>query len=65
VIAQFGIGQTAQILPVEADEPHIQLARSINRSLRDLVKGKWLESSWLETSRWLENRWLENRWLNR
>lgn len=58
VIAQFGIGQTAQILSVEADEPHIQLARSINRSLRDLVKGKWLESSWLETSRWLENRWL-------
>jgi uncharacterized protein with NAD-binding domain and iron-sulfur cluster len=34
VIAQFGIGQPAPILPVEPDEPHLQLARTVNQTLR-------------------------------
>ncbi|PSB17238.1 amine oxidase [filamentous cyanobacterium CCP2] len=34
VITQFGIGQPAMILPVEPDEPHIQVARSVNQTLR-------------------------------
>jgi uncharacterized protein with NAD-binding domain and iron-sulfur cluster len=34
VISYLGKGQLAKILPVEADEPHIQLARTINRALR-------------------------------
>jgi uncharacterized protein with NAD-binding domain and iron-sulfur cluster len=30
----FGQGQKAEIIPVEADEPHIQIARSINKTIR-------------------------------
>lgn len=35
VIDRFG-GEKASILPVEPDEPHIQLARSLNRTVRNL-----------------------------
>ncbi|MEB3293414.1 MAG: FAD-dependent oxidoreductase [Synechococcales bacterium] len=35
VIAQFG-GQPAPILPIEPDEPHIQVLRSLNRQMRSL-----------------------------
>jgi uncharacterized protein with NAD-binding domain and iron-sulfur cluster len=38
VIDQLGQGKKAQILPVEADEPHIQAARTVNRAVRDLGK---------------------------
>ncbi|MBV9390189.1 MAG: FAD-dependent oxidoreductase [Chroococcidiopsidaceae cyanobacterium CP_BM_ER_R8_30] len=34
VIERFGHGSKAQILPVEPDEPHIQLARTINQTVR-------------------------------
>ena len=34
-IAHLGHGQPATILPVEPDEPHIQLARQINHTVRD------------------------------
>ncbi|MCU0527051.1 MAG: FAD-dependent oxidoreductase [Elainella sp. Prado103] len=46
VIHQLGIGHPATILPVEPDEPHIQLARSINRSVRGLFEGSWLHHGW-------------------
>jgi uncharacterized protein with NAD-binding domain and iron-sulfur cluster len=36
VIRQFNLGSPATILPVEPDEPHIQIARQINRSARQL-----------------------------
>jgi hypothetical protein len=29
-------GKPAEILPVEADEPHIQVARAVNKTVRDL-----------------------------
>ncbi len=35
VVKQFGLGKRANIIPVEADEPHIQVARSINKTVRD------------------------------
>ncbi|MGF1487649.1 MAG: FAD-dependent oxidoreductase [Prochloraceae cyanobacterium] len=35
-IEQFDIGQKANIIPVEPDEPHIQAGREINRTIRDL-----------------------------
>ncbi|MEB3827545.1 hydroxysqualene dehydroxylase [Phormidium sp. CCY1219] len=34
VIDRFGMGKRANIIPVEPDEPHIQLARSLNQTLR-------------------------------
>ena len=34
VIEEFGQGVPSHILPVEADEPHIELARHLNRSAR-------------------------------
>ncbi|NEO26647.1 MAG: amine oxidase, partial [Kamptonema sp. SIO4C4] len=34
VIDQFKQGKKAEIIPVEADEAHIQLARWLNRSVR-------------------------------
>lgn len=37
-IDYFGHGLKATIIPVEPDEPHIELARSINHSLRGLGK---------------------------
>ncbi|MFM6347400.1 MAG: FAD-dependent oxidoreductase, partial [Dolichospermum sp.] len=38
VIQQFRQGNMAQILPIETDEPHIQIARSLNQQLRNLAK---------------------------
>ena len=35
VIKKFGMGSSANILPIEADEPHIQVARTINKTVRD------------------------------
>ncbi|MGK7932240.1 MAG: FAD-dependent oxidoreductase [Microcystaceae cyanobacterium] len=37
VIEQFKIGQKADIIPVEPDEPHIQFARQINTFTRKLM----------------------------
>ncbi len=37
VIQQQGQGQTAEIIPVVPDEPHIQLARQINQSVRSVA----------------------------
>lgn len=37
VIEQSGVGIPAPIIAVEPDEPHIELARTVNRSLRRLV----------------------------
>ena len=36
VIERFGTGEKAPIIPVEPDEPHIQLARTLNQSVRHL-----------------------------
>ncbi len=38
VCDRFGQGQKAEIIPVEADEPHIQFARSINQTVRGFQK---------------------------
>lgn len=38
VIKEFGIGNKANIIPIEPDEPHIQVARNINQTIRDLTK---------------------------
>ncbi|MGG6267976.1 hydroxysqualene dehydroxylase [Leptolyngbya sp. AN03gr2] len=45
VIQQFGLGMPAQIIPVEADEPHIAIARNANRTVRELAS--FLPSIWL------------------
>ncbi|HIK32715.1 MAG TPA: FAD-dependent oxidoreductase [Oscillatoriales cyanobacterium M59_W2019_021] len=34
VVARFGVGEKAAIVPVEPDETHIQFARSLNRTVR-------------------------------
>jgi len=46
VIQQFGTGTPAQIIPVEADEPHIAIARNANRTVRELGN-RFLPSIWL------------------
>jgi uncharacterized protein with NAD-binding domain and iron-sulfur cluster len=38
VIKRFGRGSKANIIPVEPDEPHIQIARTINQTVRGLSK---------------------------
>ena len=38
VIDNFGIGAKANIIPIEADEPHIQVARTINKSIKDMTQ---------------------------
>lgn len=38
VIDRFHLGQPAQIIPIESDEIHVQLARSINQNLREIGK---------------------------
>lgn len=45
VISLCGRGTKAQILPVEADEPHIQAARSLNQTIRSWGRG--LPGFWL------------------
>ncbi|RDH50428.1 hydroxysqualene dehydroxylase [Fischerella thermalis] len=46
VISHLGEGTPAQILPVAADEPHIQLARTVNRTVRHVSKSI-LPNFWL------------------
>lgn len=46
VIERFGYGKEAKIIPVEADEPHIQFARTINQVARDSWKA-FLPEFWL------------------
>jgi len=46
VISRFGHGSKAAIAPVEADEPHIQIARSFNHTVRSLGK-TFLPNFWL------------------
>jgi len=45
VISRFGRGTRAQILPVEADEPHIQIARTLNQTVRSW--SRMLPDFWL------------------
>ncbi|HBE35704.1 MAG TPA: amine oxidase [Cyanobacteria bacterium UBA11368] len=46
VIDRFGQGSKAEIIPVEADELHIQIARSLNQSIRDALTS-FLPNFWL------------------
>ena len=46
VINQFKQGKTANIIPVEKDEPHIQLARTVNKNIRALAENL-LPNFWL------------------
>jgi uncharacterized protein with NAD-binding domain and iron-sulfur cluster len=46
VINRFGQGSQANIIPIEPDEPHIQVARNINQTLRGLGKSL-LPQFWL------------------
>jgi uncharacterized protein with NAD-binding domain and iron-sulfur cluster len=45
-MSYFGQGSTARIIPIEPDEPHIQFARTINKTIRgfgkDLLSDFWL-----------------------
>lgn len=45
VISRFGRGARAPIIPVEADEPHIQVARQLNQTVRSW--SKILPNFWL------------------
>lgn len=46
VIAQFGKGTAATIIPVEPDEAHIQVARQLNQTVRGWL-GNFLPQVWL------------------
>ena len=46
VIQQMGMGKKASIMPVEADEPHIQIARKLNQTIRDGLEF-FLPNFWL------------------
>lgn len=46
VVDHFHWGQKASVIPVEADEPHIQTGRQLNRSLRNWGQ-TWLPNFWL------------------
>ncbi|MDB9376152.1 hydroxysqualene dehydroxylase [Nodularia sphaerocarpa] len=37
-VSYLGVGQPSEIIPVEEDEAHIKMGRSLNQSLRDLGK---------------------------
>lgn len=45
VVAQFNLGSPAPLIPVEPVEPHIQIARQLNRSARQLSQA--LPNFWL------------------
>lgn len=45
VMAQFGIGNKANILPIEPDEPHIQAARAVNQTVKEWTK--FIPNPWL------------------
>jgi hypothetical protein len=47
VVDTLGVGQNADILPVEADEPHIVAGRLINRMFKSAVKGLGIKSPFL------------------
>lgn len=47
VVDTLGVGRNADILPVEADEPHIVAGRLINRTLKSAVKGLGIKSPFL------------------
>jgi uncharacterized protein with NAD-binding domain and iron-sulfur cluster len=47
VITQCGMGQTAEIIPIVPDEPHIQAAREVNRAGRSLFAQLGFNSPWL------------------
>ena len=44
IVDKFGKGKKANIIPIEADEPHIQLARTINKTARNFTQ--FLPSFW-------------------
>jgi uncharacterized protein with NAD-binding domain and iron-sulfur cluster len=46
LVERFGRGSKAEIVPVEPDEPHIQLARTVNKTVRELGKA-FLPDFWL------------------
>ncbi|MEO1635379.1 MAG: FAD-dependent oxidoreductase [Cyanobacteria bacterium J06631_9] len=46
VVERIGFGSPANIIPIVPDEPHIQLARSINRTARDVFE-QVLPQFWL------------------
>ncbi|RMH76740.1 MAG: FAD-dependent oxidoreductase [Cyanobacteria bacterium J007] len=46
IIDRFGRGQKAEIIPVEADEPHIAIARQVNQRLREFANS-YLPHFWL------------------
>ncbi|MBW4650149.1 MAG: FAD-dependent oxidoreductase [Kastovskya adunca ATA6-11-RM4] len=46
VIKSFGIGNKANIIPVEPDEPHIQIARTVNQTVRGISES-FLPKFWL------------------
>jgi uncharacterized protein with NAD-binding domain and iron-sulfur cluster len=46
VVERFGRGSKAEIVPVEPDEPHIQVARTVNKTVRELGKA-FLPDFWL------------------
>jgi len=46
VVERFGLGRTAPIIPIEPDEPHIEVARTANRVVRDGLR-RLLPSPWL------------------
>jgi uncharacterized protein with NAD-binding domain and iron-sulfur cluster len=46
VIDHLGIGSKANIIPVESDEPHIQIARTVNQTVRGISES-FLPKFWL------------------
>jgi hypothetical protein len=47
VIATLGVGQAADILPTEADEPHIVAGRLINRTFKSAAQALNIKSPFL------------------
>jgi uncharacterized protein with NAD-binding domain and iron-sulfur cluster len=46
VIQQFNQGNMTQILPIESDEPHIQIARSLNQTVKNVAESI-IRSLWM------------------
>ncbi|MEM9542121.1 MAG: FAD-dependent oxidoreductase [Cyanobacteria bacterium P01_E01_bin.42] len=46
VIERFGMGEKANIIPIEEDEPHIKIARLVNQNVREWGK-RLLPNLWL------------------
>ena len=47
VVDTLGVGQAADILPTEADEPHIVAGRLINRTVKSAVQALGIKSPFL------------------